>query len=135
MLVSMLQAKTPERIEELMALSRADGAEGFGMQFEQLEVQYRKKEVYQRLFAKASPLPVYVTNYRGGRNEHKKSDEVLVEELCELAECGATLIDLMGDLFDKQDDQVARDEAAIQKQMAVIEGMEGLVVTAHECNE
>ena len=116
LITCMVQAETPERIKELITLS--DGAEAFGMQFCRLMPEYRKKEVYRELF-EYTKAPTYVTNYRYGYNEGK-SDEELAEGLFTLAECGATLCDVMGDMFDKQDDQLARDDEAIKKQMELI---------------
>ena len=118
LLTCMVQAETPERIKELITLS--DGAEAFGMQFCRMKPEYRTEKTYRELFAAASPLPTYVTNYRYGYNEGK-SDDALAEELLELAECGATLCDVMGDIFDKQEDEVARDMSAIDKQMKLID--------------
>ena len=113
----MVQAKTPERIKELISLS--NGAEAFGMQFCRLAPEYRNEEIYRQLFEYAT-LPTYVTNYRYGYNVGK-SDEEIADELVTLAECGATLCDVMGDLFDKQSDEMARDSKAIEKQMALID--------------
>ncbi len=119
LLVSMVQAETPERIKELMTLSLGEGAEGFGMQFCRLKPEYRTPEIYRELFSFSS-LPSYVTNYRYAQNEGKSDDE-LADGLLLLADCGATLCDVMGDLFDRQDDELARDTEAIKKQMALID--------------
>ena len=118
-LTTMIQAKTPERIKELIDKSVPEGAEAFGMQFEQLMPEYRTKEVYKDLFAYAKDKPVYVTNYRQTTNEGK-TDEQLAEELLELADCGADLCDVMGDYFDRQPDEVAVDKTAIEKQKELI---------------
>ena len=120
MLVSMLQAYTPERVLELMEHSRAEGADAFGMQFCRMKKEYRTRETYERLFAAAGEYPVYVTNYRQGENA-LKSDEQLARELCELAECGATLCDVMGDYFERTEGEMTYSERAIEKQMALIE--------------
>lgn len=64
--------------------------------------------------------PVYVTNYRIFENEGK-TDEELADELVELAECGATLCDVMADYYDRQPDEVAVDKNAIKKQMGLID--------------
>lgn len=119
-LVSMVQADNPDRVKELVDLSLADGAEAFGMQFCRMKEEYRNIETYKELFEHASPLPVYVTNYRSGVNRGK-SDDILASELIELAECGATLCDVMGDMFDRQGDELARDEKAIKKQIKLID--------------
>lgn len=119
-LTVMLQARTPERIKELIDLSVPEGAEAFGMQFEQLEYEYRKEEIYRDLFAHAGERPVYATYYRGWKNEGKSDDE-LADGLIKLAEYGADLCDVMGDYFDRQPDEVAVDKTAIEKQKQLID--------------
>ena len=119
-LVCMVQADNPERIKELIALSIPEGADAFGMQFCRMKAQYRNKDTYKELFELASPYPVYVTNYRDGENKGK-SDEVLASELLELAECGATLCDVMGDYFDRTEGELTMNEDAIKKQMKLID--------------
>lgn len=118
-LTTMVQAATPQRIKELIDKSVPEGAEAFGMQFEQLKAEYRTKEVYRDLFSYTKDRPVYVTNYRHTTNEGKTDDE-LGEELVEFAECGADLCDVMGDYFDRQPDEVAVDKDAIEKQKDLI---------------
>ena len=119
LLTVMVQADNPDRIKELIDKSIPDGAEAFGMQFEQMKSEYRIKEVYKDLFAYAKDKPVYVTNYRIAHNEGK-TDDMLAEELVELAGCGADLCDVMGDYFDRQPDEVAVDKTAIEKQKELI---------------
>ena len=116
----MVQGDNPDRVKELMRLSVPEGAEAFGMQFCRMKAEYRTQKTYKELFALAGDMPTYVTNYRQGVNEGK-SDEQLAEEMVELAECGATLCDVMGDMFDKQDDEMARDTAAIERQIELID--------------
>lgn len=118
-LTVMVQANNPARIKELMDKAIPAGAEAFGIQFEQMLPEYRTTEVYRDLFGYANGRPSYVTNYRGTQNNGKSDDE-LSDELVELAECGADLCDIMGDCFDKQPDEVAVDENAINKQIELI---------------
>ena len=117
LITCMVQAETPERIKELISLS--NDAEAFGMQFCRLKPEYNTKESYRELF-EYTQAPVYVTNYRYGYNEGKSDDE-LAEGLKTLAECGATLCDVMGDMFNKQDDELAIDKDAIRKQIKLID--------------
>ena len=119
LLTVMVQADNPDRIKELIDKSVPEGAEAFGMQFEQMKSEYRTKEVYKDLFAYTKDKPVYITNYRHTTNEGK-SDEVLAKELIEFAECGADLCDVMGDYFDRQPDEVAVSKTAIEKQKELI---------------
>lgn len=120
-LTTMVQAESPQRIKELIDKSIPEGAEAFGMQIERLLPEYRNVEVYKDIFS-YTDKPIYVTNYRGGTNK-EKSDDVLGEELLEIAECGAILCDVIGDLYDRQPDEVAVDEKAIEKQMKLIEDL------------
>ncbi len=117
-LTVMVQADNPGRIKELIDKSLPFGAEAFGMQFERMAPEFRDADIYRELFA-YTDKPVYVTNYRYGTNDGK-TDEVLAKELLELADCGATLCDVMGDHFDKQPDELAVDKTAIEKQMELI---------------
>ena len=119
LLTCMMQATTPQRIKELIDASLPEGAEAFGMQFCRLEQAYRTKETYKELFAHAAH-PVYVTNYRKHGSNEGKSDEVLAAELLEMAECGATLCDVMGDYFDPCEGELTMNEEAIGKQTALI---------------
>ncbi len=119
LLTTMVQADNPKRIKELIEKSLPEGAEAFGMQFEKMKPEYRTSEVYKDLFS-YTDKPVYVTNYRYLENEGK-SDEELAEELIEIAECGATLCDVMGDYYDIQPDELAKEKNAIKKQMELID--------------
>ena len=118
LLTVMVQADNPNRIKELIKKSIPDGAEAFGMQLEKLKPEFRNMEVYKELFS-YSDKPVYVTNYRGYKNEGK-TDEELSLELLEFADCGAVLCDVMGDIYDKQPDELAIDKSAIEKQIALV---------------
>ena len=120
LLTVMAQAEDPERIKELISLSLPEGAEAFGMQFCRMKKEYRSRDTYKKLFELARPLPVYVTNYRQGQNQGK-SDELLANELLELAECGATLCDVMGDCFDACEGELTMNEEAVKKQMKLID--------------
>ena len=118
-LTVMVQANNPARIKELMDKAVPSGAEAFGIQFEQMLPEYRTPEVYRDLFSYAKGRPSYVTNYRDKQNAGKRDGE-LGDELVAVAECGADLCDMMGDYFDRQPDEVAVDENAINKQIKLI---------------
>ena len=115
----MVQADNPDRIKELIDASIPEGAEAFGMQFCKLKEEYRNVDTYKELFA-YTDLPVYVTNYRNHSSNVGKSDDVLAAELLNLAECGATLCDVMGDYFDACEGELTMNEEAVKKQMKLI---------------
>ena len=120
LLTCMVQADNPDRIKALIDASIPEGAEAIGMQFCKLKSEYRNEKTYKELFA-YSGLPVYVTNYRYHISNIGKSDDVLAAELLNFAKCGATLCDVMGDLFDACDEELTMNEEAIKKQMDLIE--------------
>ena len=119
LLTCMVQADNPDRIKELIDASIPEGAEAFGMQFCKLKEEYRNVDTYKELFA-YTDLPVYVTNYRNHSSNVGKSDDVLAAELLNLAECGATLCDVMGDYFDACEGELTMNEEAVKKQMKLI---------------
>ena len=116
----ILQCETPEVASGRIRNALHSGGEAFGLQVEALFREYQNKETYQRIFKEMRGKPIYVTNYRGHKNLGK-TDEELTEGLLGLADCGATLVDVMADLYDPQPDEVALDGAAIQKQMELID--------------
>ena len=129
LLTCMVQANNPDRIKELVAKALPEGAEAFGMQVCRLKPEYRCEAVYRDIFACTGDKPVYVTNYRHESNKGK-DDETLAGELITLAECGATIIDVMGDYYDYRadhydltDGELTMDPTAIRKQMELIEAL------------
>ena len=120
----MVQASNPDRIKALIDASIPEGAEAIGMQFCKLKVEYRNEKTYRELFA-YTDLPIYVTNYRNHISNIGKSDDVLAAELVELAECGATLCDVMGDYFDACEGELTMNKVAIKKQIHLIDELHG----------
>ena len=135
-LTCMVQADNPDRIKYLVDKSLPEGAEAFGMQICVMKPEYRKPEIYRELFDRPDGLPTYVTNYRHKQNEGK-SDDTLADELCELAECGATLCDVMGDYYDKCEGELTMNEEAVKKQMKLIERLHKagaeVLMSSHIC--
>ena len=134
-ITAMVQATNPDRVKELVDKSLADGAQAFGMQFEKMKSEYRNEAVYRDLFG-YTDKPIYVTNYRDTVNDGK-SDDVLAEEMMGLADCGATLCDVVGDLYDRQPDELAVDEKAVAKQMKLIDTLHKkgaeVLISSHIC--
>lgn len=118
-LTAMIQAKQPDDVIRQSKNAIAEGCTAFGLQVEDLAEQYRTKEQLQRMFAAMGYRPVYLTNYRSGKNEGK-SDAEIAEELLSFTDWGATLIDVIGDLYAPNDKQLAREPEAVAKQKALI---------------
>jgi 3-dehydroquinate dehydratase len=120
LLTVMLQCETPAVAIGRIRNANMLGADAYGLQVESLKPEYKNPETYKRIFAEGKGRPFYVTNYRNGSNTGK-TDEELAEGLITLAESGAALCDMMGDLFCMAPEQMTRDEAAIKKQMELID--------------
>lgn len=119
MLTVMLQCETPEVAIGRIRNANCLGAEAYGLQVESLKPEYRNTETYKKIFAEMQDKPCYVTNYRMGSNIGK-ADEELAEGLLELADNGAVLCDVMGDMFCRHPEELTNDKKAIEKQIALI---------------
>ncbi len=118
-ITAMIQARTPDRIFELIEKGIEGGADAFGIQVEQIEYKYRTEEIFKQIFTKCGEKTVYITNYRNNLNT-EKSDNVLAEELLKIADFGAELFDVPADMFAPCDTQITYDESAIEKQKELI---------------
>ena len=120
LLTVMLQCEKPETAIGRIRNANFLGAEAYGLQVESLKPEYHNPNTYKRIFGEGKEKPFYVTNYRGKHNSGKTDDE-LAEELITLAESGATLCDVMGDMFCKHPEELTDDAEAIKKQMKLID--------------
>ena len=119
-LTVMLQCKAPEVAIGRIRNANCLGADAYGLQVESLNPEYQNTETYKRIFAEGKERPFYVTNYRTSNNVGKTDDE-LAEGLIMLAESGASVCDVMGDMFCKHPEELTDNADAIQKQMKLID--------------
>ena len=121
LLCAMIQCATPDECCEKIRLSLQAGAEAIAIQLDRLKRNLRTAAHLKQIFSACDGKPIYVTSYRTGENIGL-SDDACVELLLLALECGATLFDVMGDLYDRSPQyELTTDEKAIQKQMALIE--------------
>jgi 3-dehydroquinate dehydratase len=119
LITAMVQATNPDDLIHLVRTAAFDGADAYGFQFEKLERKYQNEETVKNIFATMAPRPIYATNYRVAFNQGK-SDEELAEGYLWLCDMGATLIDVIGDLYSPSQYEITRDPVAIEKQKALI---------------
>lgn len=117
-----VMVQTPEADTAIDMIQKAipAGAEAFGLQTCRLKPEYCNEETYRRIFAAADGRPVYVTSYRAGYQK-ELSDDALAEKMLLLASSGATLVDVMGDLFDRHPEELTVDPTAVNKQKKLID--------------
>lgn len=124
-LTVMLQCETPQIAVGRIRNAISGGAEAFGLQVESLRPEYHNPETYKKLFGEMGEKPCYVTNYRMGANKGL-SDDLLADGLITLAQSGAALCDVMGDMYCRHPEELTDDECAIKKQMQLIEKLHSL---------
>lgn len=117
--VGMLKSSTTEELLKEISLVLKEGADAVGFQIENLVPEERCKENYRRIISAMKDKPAYVTHY-ARCNPLNLSDDELMAELFIAAECGAKLIDIRCDLYDRQPDEYSTDTVAIKKQKEVI---------------
>lgn len=120
LLTVILQCENPETAIGRIRNANCLGADAYGLQVESLKEEFQTPEVFRRIFGEGKGRPFYVTNYRKKHNS-KKSDEELAKELIRLAECGATLCDVMGDFYCPHPEELTDDANAIKKQIKLID--------------
>lgn len=124
-LVGMLRSGNVEELLKEIALFLEEGIDAFGFQIEILIPEERTEENFRRLFGAMHGKPVYVTNY-ARMNAVPHTDEELMEELLMAAKCGANLIDVRGDLYDRQPEEFTKNEEAVKKQKEIIARLKAL---------
>ena len=136
MLTVILQCETPEVAISRIRNANYLGAEAYGLQTETLKHEYQNADVYKRIFAEGNGKPFYVTHYRGAHNVGI-SDEILAKGLITLAESGAALCDVMGDMFCKHPEELTDNSEAIKKQMEIIDTIHkkgaAVLMSSHLC--
>lgn len=134
LLTVMLQCETPETVIGRIRNANYLGADAYGIQIETLKPEYHNPETYKRMFDEMKGRPSYVTYYREKTNLGK-TDEELAQGLITLAESGATLCDVMGDMFCPEPEQMTYDEEAVKKQMELIDKIHAagaeVIMSAH----
>ena len=121
-LVAMMKSQKTDDL--LIEINNAllQGADAFGIQLESLVPEDKNKENYRRILDAMGEKPAYVTNYIRG-NHLDLSDDELINQLYEIAGCGAKLIDIRCDSFDRQPDEYTEDLFAAQRQTDVIKNL------------
>lgn len=125
-LTAMFGTKTLDELIANVKTAAEQGAEAFCILSEALEPEYKNEESFKRLFDAMGDRPAYVTNYIRGNSDQNLSDDVLAEQLINIAKWGGKLIDVRTDMFCRSSDEVTRDSAAVRKQKELISELHAL---------
>lgn len=114
----MIQSETAANAINTIRNAVYEGADAFGLQICRLAPGERKH--LEKIYSSGAGRPFYITNYRYGYNENL-SDEECMNGLIEGLKMGGTLGDVMGDAFDKSQNELTRNQAAVDRQRKVID--------------
>jgi 3-dehydroquinate dehydratase len=115
LITCMIQADNPNTAVKTVRNAMFDGCDAFGFQMEVMQKQFRTEDKIKSIFREMGQKPIYVTNYRNGRNTGD-SDDTLIDGLLWLIKCGATLADIMADFYSPDPIQFTTDAVAVEKQ-------------------
>lgn len=120
LITEMIQCKTATQVKDKILTAIKGGATAIGIQLHTMVEEEKTDEKLKELFSACADLPIYVTNYRGDKNQGK-SDAELAVGLLKAVELGATVVDVMGDLFNPSPEELTTDITAVNKQKALID--------------
>jgi len=118
-ITGIMAGQTPA---ELIAESRNcefDGAQGIAIDLADLKIEFRNREALKSIID-AVNLPFMFFLYREDKWGDSADDE-RQELLLAAAGAGASMIDVMGDLYDPSPMEITRDPAAVDKQKRLID--------------
>lgn len=120
-ITGMLKSKNKKDILAEIRRIRADGAEAYGFQIENLEEEFKSRENLKEIFDAMYDKPIYCTNYMRGNKTANISWNTLSKQLLMAVELGATLIDIPADMFNSSDMELSMNKQAIEEQVRLIE--------------
>jgi len=111
-----------ETLEEAIAMVKkvlADGGDSVCIEITRMRPEFWNEKDLTALFAEAKDMPIYSCCYRTGFGEGHTDDELAeLSMLC--LKCGATLIDVMGDMYHPEPWELTFDKEAVEKQKKLI---------------
>lgn len=120
LLCCMIPDDTPDKCIDTIMNANYDGADAFGFQLEGWKPEFLNEESFKKVFKFCMGKPIYVTSYRN-RSNAGKTDDQCMEVLFAAVRAGATLVDVMADLYDPQPYEMTYNEEAVTKQKELIE--------------
>ena len=129
---AMIQVRTAAEAISSVREGLSLGADAFGLQLENLLPDERAESKLRSVFEAGEGKPFYVTSYRGDQNGGL-SDDFLARQLLDAAEYGASLLDLPGDMFCRDDDQLTYSPDAITKQRDFTDKAHALGAVRGDC--
>ena len=126
LLTTIISVHEPEQAREYIRMALEDNTDAFGIYWQEILPKYRTKEAMREVFGWMGGKPIYITDYIRGSVMPEQTEEERAEELLMSLECGATLLDIRGDMFDPTDGEFTTDPTAIRRQKELIRQIHAL---------
>lgn len=117
-ITALFSGATVQELVTKTRMSAAEGADGIAVEIHRLPPEERTVDNFRRIMDEAM-LPFMFICYRGCA-WYGNDDEARQEFLLRAADAGAEVIDVMGDLYSRAENELTMDPAAIEKQKKLI---------------
>ena len=132
-ITGIMAGQTPQELIAEARNAEFDGAQGIAITLADLKPEFRHREALKGIID-AVDLPFMFFFYRDDK-WRDSSDDDRQELLLAAAEAGASMIDVMGDLYDPSPLEITRDPAAIDRQRHLIDRLHAqgadVVISSH----
>lgn len=125
MLTCVISDETPDACIATIRNAIYEGADAFMLDMCKLGLQYHNFEDLHRIFDYCEDRPVIVMHYRSPLREHL-TDQDLVDSLLTAIRAGASMCDIMGDMFNRSPLELSKDPESFEKQCRVVEQVHAL---------
>ncbi len=115
----IISGQTPQELIAAARTSESEGAEGITIDLNDLKPEFRNSESFKSIINSVN-LPFMFYFYRNDKWK-KSSEDYRQEVLLTAAEAGASMIDVMGDLYDPSPKEITYNKNAIDTQKRLID--------------
>lgn len=132
-ITGIMGGQTPQEFIAESRNAEFEGAQGLALNLSDLKPEFRNKDALKGVID-AVDLPFMFFFYRDDKWENR-NDESRQEVLLAAADAGASMIDVMGDLYDQSPMEITRNQQAIDKQKRLIDTIHSkgsdVVISSH----
>ncbi|MBN8215762.1 MAG: type I 3-dehydroquinate dehydratase [Spirochaetes bacterium] len=118
-LTGIMSGQTPQELIAEARTAESEGAKGIATDLADLKPEHRHHDALKAVIDSVN-LPFMFFFYRGGGGPGR-DDDGRQALLLTAAEAGASMIDVMGDLYDPSPMELTRDPRAVEKQKRLID--------------
>jgi len=132
-ITGIMCGQTPQELIAKSRNSEFDGAQGIAIDLTDLKLVFRNTESLKSIIDSVN-LPFMFYFYRNDKWKESSDDE-RQEVLLDAVEAGASMIDVMGDLYDPSPMEITHNQSAIDKQKRLIDKIHAkgaeVVISSH----